>query len=87
MSISTVSTTALSPIVNALALFKEANGEYSASSVATDPTDATKLGLIKLNDGNYGPLLFPGSFLGSPSAASTSSSGVQAALNTLVLGG
>jgi hypothetical protein len=87
VSVSTISIAGTSPVVNAMALFKQANGEYSATSVATDPTDATKLGLIKLQDGNYGPLLFPGSFLGSSSAAATSSSGVQAVLNSLVLGG
>ena len=35
-------------------LVKLANGEYSAASVTADPKDATKLNLVKEQDGNYG---------------------------------
>ena len=36
--------------VNGLA--KTGNGEYTAASVAADPTDAAKLGPVKEKDGN-----------------------------------
>ena len=63
-----------------------ADGEYTAASVAQDPTDAAKLGLVKEKDGNYGTSA-PSQVQASSSASSSSSSGVQAALSTLTLGG
>jgi hypothetical protein len=85
MSLSTLSSSAVSPVVNAMALYKQANGEYLAGDVASDYSAATKLGLVRLPDGNYGSLL--SAILAPASAAANSSSGVQSALSNLVLGG
>ena len=63
-------------------LVQLANGEYTAASVAKDPTDAAKLGLTREKDGNYGTQAAT-----FTTAAATSSSGTQAALTTLTLGG
>jgi hypothetical protein len=35
-------------------LVKLEDGEYTAASVATDPSDAIRLNLMKETDGNYG---------------------------------
>ena len=61
-----------------------ANGEYTAASVQSDPTDAAKLALVKEKDGNYGttPPTSP-----AQTPATQSSPGVQAALTSLKLGG
>jgi anti-sigma-K factor RskA len=82
-----ISATSASAAVNALAVFKLANGEYSASSVATDPAGAQKLQLMRLQDGNYGSLAVfaPSAFRASP--VSRMSTGVHAALHGLTLGG
>jgi hypothetical protein len=85
MSLSTISSAAASPAINAIALYKQANGEYSAGDVASDYSAAAKLGLIKLQDGNYGPLL--SAILAPSPAAASSSPGIQSALSSLVLGG
>ncbi|MDR3463492.1 MAG: hypothetical protein P4L76_14365 [Beijerinckiaceae bacterium] len=85
MSLSTISSAATSPAIAVSALYKQANGEYSAGDVASDYAAASKLGLVKLPDGNYGSLL-SAIFATSPAAAS-SSPGIQSALNSLVLGG
>lgn len=85
MSLFTAPITAASAAINTLALYKQANGEYSAGSVAGDYSAATKLGLVKLQDGNYGSLLSP-VFASNPAAA-TSSPGIQSALSSFVLGG
>jgi hypothetical protein len=85
MSLSTLSSAAASSVVNAMVLYKQANGEYSAGDVASDYSAATKLGLVKLPDGNYGSLL--SAILAPTSAAANSSSGIQSALSNLVLGG
>jgi hypothetical protein len=82
-----VSSSAASAVSTTMALFKLANGEYSASSVATDPIGANKLQLMKLSDGNYGSPLFVGASDFASSPAFRSASGVQAALNSLTLGG
>ena len=71
--------------VAAKSLLKLANGEYSAASVVTDPSDAVKLNLIRARDGNYASLLFSG--IVPASATANSSAGVQSALSSLVLGG
>jgi hypothetical protein len=42
------------PAAAAATLIKLENGEYTAASVAVDPVEATKLGLVKEPDGNYG---------------------------------
>jgi len=70
---------------SAAALVKLANGEYTATSVAADPTAATALGLVKEKDGNYGTATPPA----PPSGAATaqSSSAVLAAVGSLTLGG
>jgi hypothetical protein len=63
---------------------KMASGEYTAASVGADPTDATKLDLVKETDGNYGttpPVPTGGA------AAVQSSSTVLASLASLKLGG
>jgi hypothetical protein len=61
-------------------LVKLANGEYTAASVTADPKDATKLGLVKEKDGNYGT---------TPPAATNpkSSTAVLSSLATMKLGG
>jgi hypothetical protein len=60
------------------------SGEYTALSVVPNFSEAAKLGLVKAQDGNYvRPPIIP-----SPAYASLqSTSGVQAALTTLPLGG
>ena len=82
-----ISATSVSSVFNALALSKMANGEYSASSVATDPAGAQKLQLMRMGDGNYGSLAVfaPSAFTSSP--AFRASTAVQAALHGLTLGG
>jgi hypothetical protein len=79
-----ISTSMSSTATSTSQLVKLANGEYTAASVAKDPTDATKLGLMREKDGNYGTQS-PSQV--ATSAASASSSNVQAALTTLKLGG
>ena len=66
-------------------LVKMASGEYTASSVSSDQTDAAKLGLVKEKDGNYGTS--KPTAVAASSAATRSSSGVQSALASLTLGG
>ncbi|WP_158806751.1 hypothetical protein [Beijerinckia sp. L45] len=70
----------------ATVLSKVGNGEYSAASVSADPTDATKLGLVKEKDGNYGTAN-PNAVVATGSAAAQSSSAVQASLTALTRGG
>jgi hypothetical protein len=65
-------------------LVKLANGEYTADSVAKDPTDATKLNLVKERDGNYGTTAPAPT---ENSAAVQSSSNVLATVTSLKLGG
>ena len=67
-------------------LQKTANGEYTAASVTANQADATKLGLVKEKDGNYGTASAPG-LASTGSAAASSSSVVQAALTSLTMGG
>ena len=69
--------------VNSLA--KMGNGEYTAASVAADPTDANKLGLVKEKDGNYGTSA-PAQVEPSSSSSAVSNN-TQSALSGLVLGG
>jgi hypothetical protein len=63
-------------------LVKLPSGEYTAASVTADPKDATKLGLVKEKDGNYGT---------TPPAAvnsdAKSSPAVLSSLTTMKLGG
>jgi hypothetical protein len=66
------------------ALVKMASGEYTAASVTADPTDATKLDLVKETDGNYGTTP-PAPTNGA--TAVQSSSTVLASLASLQLGG
>ncbi len=81
MSVSAIQT---STSVSAPALVKMASGEYTAASVLADPTDATKLDLVKETDGNYGTT--PPAPTGR-AAAVQSSSTVLASLAWLRLGG
>ena len=61
-------------------LVRLANGEYTAASVTADPKDASKLGLRKEHDGNYGTK--------PPASASAQSSPkVQSMLTSMNLGG
>jgi hypothetical protein len=77
MSISAVSSTSTTT-----QLVKLATGEYTAASVAADPKDALKLGLVREKDGNYGTTP------PAPAAASSqSSSKVLSVLSSLNLGG
>lgn len=65
---------------------QEANGEYTAASVAANSKDANALGLVKQKDGNYAAQ--SAKVNSAPtSAAAKSSPGVQAALSSLTLGG
>ena len=84
---STVASTAASAAAkptSAPQLVRMASGEYTADSVAKDPTAAAKLGLSREKDGNYGTQ--PASEVpASPAAKSTSA--VQVALTNLTLGG
>jgi hypothetical protein len=72
-----------SPGVPISVLIKLTSGEYTAASVAADPKDATRLWLVKQQDGNYGVTSAPS--MGSPEAQS--SSGVMGGLDSLRLGG
>ena len=78
---------ALSPSTTAstAGLVRLANGEYTAASVAADPTAAAALDLVKEKDGNYGTATPPAAAGGL--AAAQSSPGVLAALAALTLGG
>ncbi len=49
---STLAISAISTASDTHALAKTANGEYTAQSVAANPSEAA--GLVKLKDGNYG---------------------------------
>ena len=69
-------------------LVKLANGEYTAASVSADQADATKLGLVKEKDGNYGTKTPSTTTVASAApGAAQSSAGVQSALLSLQLGG
>jgi hypothetical protein len=74
--------TAVSSGTTSSQLVKLPNGEYTAASVTADPKDATKLGLVKEKDGNYGT---------TPPAATTAdaktSPAVLSSLTTMKLGG
>jgi len=63
-------------------LVKLGNGEYTAASVTADAKDATKLDLVKEQDGNYGT---------TPPTASPpdakSSANVLSTLGSIKLGG
>ena len=85
MTVEALSSTSLHPVeVNTSRLVQLATGEYTALSVGANFPEAAKLGLVKAKDGNYvRPPIIP-----SPACASVqSTSGVQAALTTLPLGG
>jgi hypothetical protein len=82
MTVSALTTTS----TTAATLSKLGNGEYTPASVSADPSDATKLGLVKEQDGNYGTAS-AASIAASGSAAGQSSSAVQIALTALSLGG
>lgn len=80
----TISAMQSSAGVSVSALIKLTSGEYTAASVAADPKDATRLWLVKQQDGNYGAATsYPST--GSPEAQS--SSGVMGSLDSLSLGG
>lgn len=73
-------------------LVELANGEYTAASVSADQTDATKLGLEKEKDGNYGTqnpssAKSPSAVATTGSTAASASAGVQSALTSQTLGG
>jgi len=65
-------------------LVKLGNGEYTADSVSKDQTDATRLGLVKEKDGNYGTT--PPAPTDS-TAVAQSSSAVLSSLSSLSIGG
>lgn len=75
-----MSITALSSASATAQLVKLATGEYTAASVAADPKDAIKLGLVREKDGNYGATP-------PASASSQSSTAVLSTLASLNLGG
>ena len=75
---------ALTTTTSSATLVKMANGEYTAASVAADPTDAAKLGLKREKDGNYGTAAVSPT---TSSAASTTASSTLAAVTGLTLGG
>ncbi len=64
-------------------LVKLTSGEYTAASVTADPKDATKLYLVKEQDGNYGTTVPQPA--AEPSAKSSAS--VLLSLTSLTLGG
>ena len=69
-----------------LSLVRVLADEYTAGSVAADPSDASRLDLVRADDGNYrSPPLAAFGVLAA--AASRSSAGVQAGLYGLRLGG
>ena len=80
MSISAITSTA----TPSATLVQLANGEYTADSVDKDQADATKLGLQKEKDGNYGTT--PPAPTDSAAAAKSSST-VLSSLPSLSLGG
>lgn len=80
-----IASAAATPPAGAAKLVRLANGEYTAASVSADQSDASKLGLVKEKDGNYGTK--SSSLSAGMSAAAQASSGVQAALTSLKLGG
>ena len=84
-TISTAANVIASASTSKSTLVKMANGEYTAASVDADQADATKLGLVKEKDGNYGTAT-PRVATSAPAAAQASSS-VQSVLTTLTLGG
>jgi hypothetical protein len=69
---------------SAAALIKLTSGEYTAASVAADPKDASRLWLVKQQDGNYGATTSSPSG-GSPEAQS--SWAVMGSMDSLTLGG
>ena len=85
MSTTIASATPAASTTSTSKLVQLANGEYTAASVSADQTDATKLGLIKEKDGNYGTK--SASLTAASSTASQTSTGVQSALLALKLGG
>jgi hypothetical protein len=65
-------------------LIKLITGEYTAASVVADPRDASRLWLVKQQDGNYGttsPALVSGLATGQSSRT------ILASLDSLRLGG
>ena len=82
MTVSALSATTSTTSVKLVAL---ANGEYTAGSVASDPTDASRLWLVKEKDGNYG--VAAPAVAAASTAAAQSASGVLAALASLKFGG
>lgn len=67
-------------------LVKAGANEYTAASVSTDPTDASKLGLVKEKDGNYGTAN-PNQVQPISSNSAQVSANTQSALAGLMLGG
>ena len=65
-------------------LVKLVDGEYTASSVMSDPRDASRIGLVKQPDGNYGAPTPPPS---AAARAAQSSPTLLATLESLRLGG
>ena len=80
----TISALSASLTASTAGLVRLANGEYTAASVAADPTAAAALDLVKEKDGNYGTATPPAA---GGLAAAQSSSAVLAALAALTLGG
>jgi hypothetical protein len=65
-------------------LIRLITGEYTAASVVADPRDASRLWLVKQQDGNYGttsPALVSGLAMGQSSRT------ILASLDSLRLGG
>jgi hypothetical protein len=65
-------------------LIRLITGEYTAASVVADPRDASRLWLVKQQDGNYGPTS-PATLAGS--ATGQSSRTVIVSLDSLRFGG
>jgi hypothetical protein len=84
--------TAVSSIISSVSsttssgLVQTGNGEYTAASVSTDPTDANKLGLVREKDGNYGTSN-PNQVQAASSSATQVAASTQSAITGLLLGG
>lgn len=74
-----ISTSLSSAASASSSLVRLADGEYTAASVAADPTASSRLDLVKLKDGNYAAMPV------SPSLMTSASTAI--ALSTLHVGG
>ncbi len=77
---------ATSPLSSLTQLVMNGIGEYTASSVSSDPLDASALRLVRQLDGSYAPRATP-RVEASDSAAARAGASMLVALQGLALGG